>query len=380
MAAVHPFPARMAPELAQQRLAALSEGLELLDPMMGSGTFVLEAAARGHQVTGVDSDPLARVIASAAAGRYSRQALQKVAADIVVQARKEVGMHEGSPDAETRTFIDYWFDSRSRDELASVAGQITRAASELSDPLWCAFSRLIITKDLSVSRARDSAHSRPHRVRERASFSVLDRFEQSVDLVSQRAWNLPDSAVVNLTLGDARALGIVDQTIDAVMTSPPYLIAIDYLRGHRLSLVWMGYTVSELRRLRTNNIGSEAGTEIISFVEPILAAALSGEVSQRTRRVLGRYILDIDSAMGEQFRVLKPGGSMTYVVANATLEGMPISVEAIVRACAERQGFSPVSRMEREIPTNSRYLPLPAPGASRLSRRMRAEVILYFER
>src|SRR3712207_7608036 len=43
----------------------------------------------------------------------------------------------------------------------------------------------------------------------------------------------------------------------AAITSPPYLNAIDYLRGHRLSLVWLGYRIGDLRLTRAVSIGAE---------------------------------------------------------------------------------------------------------------------------
>ena len=47
--------------------------------------------------------------------------------------------------------------------------------------------------------------------------------------------------------GDARHLDLRDRSVDLVITSPPYLNAIDYLRCSKFSLVWMGYSVGELR-------------------------------------------------------------------------------------------------------------------------------------
>src|SRR6266446_1624637 len=58
---------------------------------------------------------------------------------------------------------------------------------------------------------------------------------------------------------DARYLPVRTASTDYVITSPPYLNAIDYLRGHRLSLVWMGHSVDTIREIRSESVGSEAG-------------------------------------------------------------------------------------------------------------------------
>src|SRR6218665_3599771 len=56
---IHPFPARMAPELALKSLKRLVPGSVVLDPMSGSGTVIRQAAELGLRPIGFDMDPLA---------------------------------------------------------------------------------------------------------------------------------------------------------------------------------------------------------------------------------------------------------------------------------------------------------------------------------
>ena len=50
--AVHPFPARMAPPVMAEKLINFRGPLEVLDPMMGSGSTLLAGLCAGHHVTG----------------------------------------------------------------------------------------------------------------------------------------------------------------------------------------------------------------------------------------------------------------------------------------------------------------------------------------
>src|SRR5277367_1893164 len=59
---VHPFPARMAPEIALSGLQSHRK-LKVLDPMSGSGTSIVLAKLLGHDAIGYDQDPLAILIA-----------------------------------------------------------------------------------------------------------------------------------------------------------------------------------------------------------------------------------------------------------------------------------------------------------------------------
>jgi len=47
--------------------------------------------------------------------------------------------------------------------------------------------------------------------------------------------------------------------VDFVLTSSPYANAIDYMRSHKFSLVWMGLSVSKLAMIRGQMVGAERG-------------------------------------------------------------------------------------------------------------------------
>jgi len=59
IATIHPFAARMAPELALQALELVPEDGVVVDPMMGSGTVIRQASDLGLTAIGFDVDPLA---------------------------------------------------------------------------------------------------------------------------------------------------------------------------------------------------------------------------------------------------------------------------------------------------------------------------------
>jgi hypothetical protein len=52
---VHPFPARMAPELALSSLESLQPGSLAPDPFAGSGTVLRKATEIGHRAVGFDA-------------------------------------------------------------------------------------------------------------------------------------------------------------------------------------------------------------------------------------------------------------------------------------------------------------------------------------
>ncbi|MBI8999974.1 hypothetical protein M0E87_06595 [Corynebacterium sp. CCM 9185] len=76
---IHPFPARMAPDIAIDHLGSIEGESELvvLDPMCGSGTVLAAAADRGHAARGFDVDPLAVLMSSVATQAVSNRGCRR---------------------------------------------------------------------------------------------------------------------------------------------------------------------------------------------------------------------------------------------------------------------------------------------------------------
>jgi len=187
---------------------------------------------------------------------------------------------------------------------------------------------------------------------------------------------------VKIQRGDARKLpSLASRSIDAVITSPPYLNAIDYLRGHRLSLVWLGFGVPDIKRLRSESIGAESSAE--DLVSPRMLDELlrqAGCISDLPSREIGmvkRYAQDVYGFLRELARVTKRGGKVLLVVGNSCLKGTPVWNANISLAAASMLGFETIARSERALPISHRYLPLPALDRSgNLGRRIRTETLL----
>lgn len=390
---IHPFPARMAPSIVWEHLPSTTDCLRILDPMVGSGTTLVGARERGHQAIGCDTDPLALLISQAWCAVVDERRLSR-RADCVLERAKRLcrrtpqrDAYPANADDETKKFVRFWFDARNRRQLAALATAISRVRNPNERCLlWCAFSRLIITKTAGVSLAMDVSHSRPHRAYVQAPVRAFDKFILSVQTVAQRAPFKehrgigPEATVVR---GDARAMPVDTESIDMVITSPPYLNAIDYMRGHKLSLVWMGHRVSALRKIRASNVGTERGCEEVadvSVAEAVDAMANPDEVTGRTRRMMSRYAVDINLLMRETRRVLMQHGRAVFVIGDSMIGGAFIRNSLAVQYLGQRNGLDLTSRAERALPANRRYLPPPCADAAgtQLRGRMRKEVILTF--
>lgn len=391
--AVHPFPARMAPSIVWDKLPDSNPSLKILDPMAGSGTTLAIARSRGHIAYGVDRDPLAILIAKAWCSDIDKEKVTSKADEVLKKAKETVktlkSNYPKNADPKTKDFITFWFDPKNRKQLTALSKHIALVRDDtIKCFLWTAFSRMIITKKTGVSLAMDISHSRPHKVYNKAPVAAFEQFPKAImQVIKAKTFNeseskFPQATIVN---GDARNIGFEDNFFDQVITSPPYLNAIDYLRGHKLSLVWMKNSIEKIRILRSTNIGAEVKGELPDSKHIVKAVKLSGNVKKLTARQKGifvQYVIDMDLVCSEIARVLKPGGKVIYVIGDCTTKGVFISNSKAIRYLSEHHGLDLVEREERLLPENRRYLPPPTNdnAGKQLQSRMRKEIILTMQK
>jgi len=381
----------MAPELAFDALEQLAPGSLVLDPMAGSGTVLRHASELGLRGIGFDMDPLAVLMSRVWNTHVADRVIRVVGEEVFELARAAKASDIDLPwidrCEETRAFVKYWFGFKQRRDLRRIAHAICvlsnryRSAERRAalDVVRIALSRIIITKDRGASLARDVSHSRPHKVEETSPYDVLRGLAKSLLQVRQRLEAHPPWSSAHVSLGDARNIHEVESgTVDAVLTSPPYLNAIDYMRGHRLSLVWLGYSVGHLRVVRSGEVGAERrqDQDIDECTKLVVRAMVGGsEVAQPFAGMIARYAQDVIGLLGEVARVLKCGGVATYVVGNSCLRESFIRNSDGVAAAATLQGLQLLRTSERELPERQRYLPV---TSGSLEKRMRTETILDF--
>ena len=432
----HSFPAKFPPKLPRKFIEELtSPGDVVLDPMMGSGTTVLEAYLSGRRGVGFDIDPLALMLTKAKVTSLNARVIARVGSRILEQAQlaargqrhELVRELENRWDAKTRDFIDYWFAPETQIDLLALITEIEQIEdAELKTFFELAFSAIIITKSGGVSLAFDLAHTRPHRAKvvigtsgevilgselaasssHRVGFvtkTLRSPFREFKKRVEQNLRGLlecnsarlqpyleglfelePDRIEPHVALGSAQGLPLDDDSIDLIVTSPPYASnAIDYMRAHKFSLAWMGYPVDELGRKRKEYIGGEAVTGFDFEDLPDETKAVVGDISDRDEkkgRALRRYFSEMTRTLREMFRVLRPGKAAIVVVGSSIMRGRDTETHTCVAEIGRQIGFEIPGIGVRSLDRNRRMMPAGSQLdlESQIQRRMHQEYVIGF--
>ena len=385
---VHPFPARMASEVALDALVGLPPTSTVLDPMCGSGVVVRKAIDSGHVGIGIDIDPLAVLMTRVWTSKISQSIQPDLGLELVDEAKTLINTKIDLPwidqDQATVDYIDFWFLPAQRDQIRALVSASRHLRGQRRDLVNLALSRIIITKSNGASIAADTSHSRPHRVKTENDFDVFEGFTKSFNRLLRILKGSPVEIRGRVRRGDARTLrGIKTESVDAVVTSPPYLNAIDYLRGHKLALVWLGYSIALINEVRSFGVGAAGHRKSRNAdrLSEIVQLATLGEAPEDIRRIVFRYTSDMRRCLRQANRVLRRGGYAVYVISNSVLRGTEIDTARIVIEAASDAGFQFEGRYARDIPREHRYLPPPQGVANgQLAARMRTESVLRFRK
>lgn len=129
---------------------------------------------------------------------------------------------------------------------------------------------------------------------------------------------------VKIEVGDSRNIKLPDNSVDGIITSPPYSIALDYVQNDIHSLKDLGYDVM---KMRNDFIG----------------------VRGNGRSKIELYNEDMKKSYSEMYRVLKPNKYAVIVIGNATYQSKEIQTVEFTIKYMEDIGFSLVKNINKII-------------------------------
>ena len=169
-------------------------------------------------------------------------------------------------------------------------------------------------------------------------------------------------------LGDSKNLNIKSHTIDAVITSPPYLNRNNYIAQQKGELALLGFIqdgTSYKELVKSTLISHVEGTlpktpyssfpEINKIIENV---SLTEGNNPKIPFMIAGYFEDMNIVFLEMWRVCKSGAKLAFVVGNARWGGVVIPVDHLLMQQAENIGFRPekifVTRFKGNSPQQMR--------------------------
>ncbi len=292
---IYPYKGKFHPQMirALLNIIGLKEGDIVFEPFSGSGTTALEAQLLGINFIGIDISPLCVI-----QGRVKTESIFVL--DKILEIKDTV-ISNLVPNL-FRTEENYYkfIEDLSNDDRVRNFYKLSRllAVSDNSRRKRDFKSSFVKNINLMIASIRDFIE-----IKERLKLEL---------------------GSVKIEVGDSRNLNLPDCSVDGIITSPPYSIALDYVKNDEHSLEDMGFNLSKMR----NNFIGVRGTG-------------------KSRVYL--YNEDMKRSYSEMYRILKPNKYAVIVIGNATYQGKEVKTVEFTIDYMENIGFKLVKNINKII-------------------------------
>jgi len=292
---IYPYKGKFHPQMirALLNIIGLDRGDTVLDPFIGSGTTAVEAQLLGINCIGIDISPLC--VLQSKVKTQSIGVLQEI-----MKWKEEITNKLG--------LTLFNLKNKSLDETIELIPD-----GKVRDLYKMA--KLVAISD-EARRRRDFS---------RAFLKNLELMISSIkDYINIKERLNLDLGKIDIKVGDSRELSLDSESIDGIITSPPYSIALDYVANDAHALRALGYNLPEIR-------------------EEFIGVRGKGQ----TRIHL--YNQDMKKSLEEMYRVLKPKKFVVIVIGNATYLGQEVKTVQLTIDYAQKIGFKLVKNIDKII-------------------------------
>jgi len=334
---LHPYPAKFPPQLPKIILENYAiKGQTVLDPFCGSGTTLIEARIFGANAIGVDVNGLAVLLSKVKATPLTEPQLSAVK-EFISKIENEISnwRSEQRPKLKIKEFEgqEHWFQNNVSEEITFLLNEISKQTNiDVQNFLKIVLSSIIVRVSNQDSDTRFAAIEK----------KVLNGYTLESFCKKAKEYNsrmaefsrlVNDTTKLQVYNADSRNLDfILDNSIDLIITSPPYANTYDYYLYHKFRMRWLDLDV---KFAQYNEIGSRR--EYSSLKEK-----------------KEKWNEDLIKCFSEMHRVLKPNHFAFIVIGDSVIKKELIKIEKEIFDFAPKIGFKVNKILSSDLSIHSR--------------------------
>ncbi|MBU4360980.1 hypothetical protein KKC16_00350 [Patescibacteria group bacterium] len=354
----HRYPAKFIPQIVSRLVEKYTkEGDLVVDPFGGCGTTATESKVSGRSSIAVDINPVAVLIAKAKITPIQPLKLEEVFIDLKYklnlynQKKVKMPVHER---------IDYWFKPEQKQKLSFIFLEISKIKDEdIKNFFYCAFSNILKTCSIWLQKS-----NKPTRDLKKKVYDPFNTFYKQIKMMLRgnfQFYNLLKEksyleVPAQIVCADARKIPVKNNTVDLIVTSPPYVTSYEYADLHQLTALWFEYT-KDLSNFRKKFIGtSHNGIDKKIKLNSELAEKINidlEKMSKKLAREVAVYFTEMNQCFVEMKRILKKNGRACIVIGNTSLKKVEILNAEVFIEQMQNLGFRIDDIIKREIPSKN---------------------------
>ena len=357
------YPAKFIPQVPRFCLRSYTKaGDWVLDPFAGSGTTGLEAVLTQRNAILVDINPLLNHIVPIKI-TFNRQDINLQDMDSMLT---EMFQNENFFYKPSWKNIDYWYEPEILDVLCRYWGWVKNLGENPYRPI---IEIALLKASKYFSHAE---HKTPKLFRSKAKKKFMQKLmsndwgETMKELIKRTAMDAcsriiqlmsvrpsPPTQVIyhggidSSDLKDWEKLSINSYPIQAVITSPPYLQAQEYIRTAKLELYWLSYSEDEIKALNRLEIPYRLAPQSIST--PSLDQVRQKINRTDLRSILDSYFYYTISALENASKYLISGGVLCIFIGSPKIDGIEVEIWRIFTEYFIEKGYQQEALYEDKI-------------------------------
>lgn len=360
----HRYPAKFIPQIVRKLIDnyAPNKNQVICDPFGGCGTTLVEAKLAGHTSIGFDINPIAKLITQTKTIPIEPKIL-------INQRKKFLQYYENSTIVayEHHPRINYWFEENIIKELDKIYFAIRKIKNRNVRRFFlCAFSHNLkncsrwLMKSIKPTINKDKIFPNPKDTFLRHLDSMIKKNENFyMKLVESGNVNTPSKMYRR---DSTSKLPVDSNSVDLLITSPPYVTSYEYADLHQLSLLWFGDDPNHFKKwhrfsndfvsFRKNFIGTTSkkgknGDFNSTIAENIISKLI--KIDKSIADDVANYFLDMKKVFVEMHRILKINGKACVIIGNTNLRGIKILNAQAAIEQMQSTGFKKVEFIKRKL-------------------------------
>jgi len=337
----HPYAAKFIPQIPRFFIKEYTNENEVvLDPFCGSGTALVESLLLRRNAIGIDVHPIATLIS-----KVKTTPLNDHQLNFILKWLRELALNYEFNDATITRYLSasekieknsneknkfyyaelidfpnkyHWFKKEILNAIVYIKMKISEIMDhKIRDFLLTSLSSIIVKVSNQESETRYVAINKKYSERDVFKF-FYDKVMDMIYRMREFSKKLSGNNWVKVYTADSRYIDFVkENSVDFIITSPPYPNVYDYYLYHKLRMYILGYRVNDVQM---REIGSR-------------------NKHSSKREGIENYIKDMILCFNNFRRILKPNRFFVIVVGDSIIGGKKYDAFDIISKIAGKSGF-----------------------------------------
>lgn len=355
-----------------------NEGDLVFDPFSGSGTTALEAKYADRNFLGIEINPLSALICRVKTENYDIEILKQYF-DLIIKNFKSDNSKVSENEKPFCVNRDHWFKDFVQVDLIKLSRSISLSAEQLSisnEPKYKDFFECVVSAIIKQVSNADTMHVFPGiskrmkrlEAENKIHIDVIETFSRAAKKRIGYVEELKNHLIIpKFICGDSSKVDLSQykDSVDLIVTNPPYISSVRYAETLKLELYWMGIcrNQADYKKLSTEMIGNDhisaskcSEIKLTGYKNIDELIKIMFTIDKKQAMVIHDFFTSMEKVILNIKPILKVGKYYVMKISDSKIRKIKVPTGKLLTDIAEANGFELIDMFNDKINENSRSL------------------------